>query len=82
MVSAPSNADGSPPSPQPALPGEFVSEELRSDCARFLDEQRRLVGLRRKVPPESTAWVPGRSESQHRPAGQSPPNSRLAQLGQ
>jgi hypothetical protein len=70
MNSGPSNAAGSPPSPEPGLPGEFVSEELRTDCARFLDEQRRLVGLRRELLPESVAWVPRRPEGHHLPPGQ------------
>jgi len=77
MTFGPSHAAGSPLSPERELPGEFVSEELRTDCARFLNEQRRLVGLRRELPPDSAAWVPG----QRRPAGQSPPNSRSAQRG-
>jgi hypothetical protein len=25
----------------PELPGEFVSDELRNDCVRFLDELKR-----------------------------------------
>src|SRR5207342_354929 len=58
--SAPSYAAGSPPSPESELPGEFVSEDLRADCARFLNEQRRLIGFRRDLAPESAAWVPGR----------------------
>jgi hypothetical protein len=78
MNSGPSRAARSPLSPEPVLPGEFVSEQLRTDCARFLDEQRRLVGLRRKLPPEGAAWVPGL----RRPAGQSPPNSRAEHSGQ
>jgi hypothetical protein len=93
MNSGPSHADGSPPSPEPELPGEFVSEELRTDCARFLDEQRRLVELRRNLPPESAAWVrcPGRvsdpacpdviAEGPDGAAAQSP-NTRAAQAGQ
>jgi hypothetical protein len=74
MNSGPIHGAASPPLSQPELPGEFVSEQLRSDCARFLDEQRRLLGLRRESPPESSAWVPGRSEGRHRPAGSSPPS--------
>ncbi len=74
MNFGPIHAAGSTPGPQPELPGEFVSEELRSDCARFLDEQRRLLGLRRELPSESSAWVPNRSEGRHRPAGSSPPS--------
>jgi hypothetical protein len=34
-----------PPESAP-LPGEFVSEELRGDTARFLDELHRRVGSR------------------------------------
>lgn len=82
MTFGPSHAAGSPLSPERELPGEFVSEELRTDCARFLNEQRRLVGLRRELPTESAAWVPGPAEGQRRPAGQAPPNSRSAQSGQ
>jgi hypothetical protein len=83
---------GSPPSPEPELPGEFVSEDLRADCARFLSEQRALIGLRRGLSPESAAWVPGRMsdppcpevipESRGRAVTQSPPNSRSEHSGQ
>jgi hypothetical protein len=45
----------------PELPGEFVSEDLRADCARFLNEQRRLIGFRRDLVQERAAWVPGRT---------------------
>ena len=92
MNSGPSHATGSPSSPESELPGEFVSEDLRVDCARFLNELRRLVGLRRELPPESASWVPGRvsdsacadviAEGRDGVAGQSPPNSRAAQAGQ
>jgi hypothetical protein len=51
---------GSSPSPEPALPGEFVSDDLREDCARFLQEQRALIALRRELSPESAAWALGR----------------------
>ena len=61
VSSGPSHTAGSPPSPEPELPGEFVSEDLRADCARFLSEQRRLIGFRRDLAPESAAWVPGRT---------------------
>jgi hypothetical protein len=71
MNSGPSHAAGSPPSPEPNLPGEFVSEDLRNDCARFLDELRRVVGLRRELPSERAAWTPARPSDP-----QSPPNSR------
>jgi hypothetical protein len=44
--------------------------------ARFLREQRALIGLRRELPPKSAPWVPGGA------AAQSPPNSRSAHAGQ
>jgi hypothetical protein len=31
-----------------ALPGHFVSDEHRSDCARFLDEMRTRIERRRQ----------------------------------
>jgi hypothetical protein len=37
-----------PGSPE-ALPGEFVSDEHRSDCARFLDEVRSRIDHRRQA---------------------------------
>ena len=43
--------------PEPELPGEFVSEELRADCARFLDELRALVHHRTELPREGASWV-------------------------
>ena len=61
----------------PELPGEFVSDELRNDCARFLDELRRLVELRHEPAPESAAWAPGRLSDP-----QAAPNSRSAHSGQ
>ena len=60
MNSGPSEAAGSPPIPKPDLPGHFVSEGLQADCARFLDELRARIMFRRQLPPERTAWVPGR----------------------
>jgi hypothetical protein len=77
MNVGPSHAGGSSPSPDPELPGEFVSDELRNDCARFLDELRRLVELRRQPAPDSAAWAPGRVSDP-----QAAPNSRSAQSGQ
>ncbi len=92
MSSGPSREADSPPPQEPEPPGEFVSEELRSDCARFLKELRALVGLRSALPPESAAWVPARARDRARPdvtaegrrgtAAQPPPNSRSAQSGQ
>jgi hypothetical protein len=55
----------------PELPGEFVSDELRNDCVRFLHELRRLVELRRQPTPDNAAWDAGRLSDP-----QSPPNSR------
>ena len=77
MNVGPSHAAGSPPSPDPGLPGEFVSDDLRNDCARFLDELRRRVELRPELTPDSGAWAPGRLSDP-----QPPPNSRSAQRGQ
>ena len=36
----------------PEPPGVFVSDELRSDCERFLHDVKRLVRLRRDREPE------------------------------
>jgi hypothetical protein len=58
---------GSPPTPEPPLPGEFVSEELRADCARFLGEQRALIALRCELAPESAAWASRRVNDPARP---------------
>ena len=76
MNVGPNHAAGSPPSHEPELPGEFVSDDLRDDCARFLHELKRLVELRRELTPDSAAWAPGPSDRQP------PPNSRSAQSGQ
>lgn len=83
---------GSPSSPKPELPGEFVSEDMRDDCARFLNELRALIGLRRELPPESAAWVPGCvsdpacpdviAEGRGEAEAQSPPNSRAVRRRQ
>jgi hypothetical protein len=76
MNVGPSRGAGSP-SPERELPGEFVSDDLRNDCARFLDELRRLVELRRELTPDSAAWAPGRSSDP-----QAPSNSEAAHRGQ
>jgi hypothetical protein len=74
---------GSLPPPEP--PGEFVSEVLRTDCARFLDELRAQIGRRRERP-ESTGWVPSRVSDPARPdviaEDQSLPNSHSSHSGQ
>ena len=31
-----------------AVPGHFVSDDLRDDCVRFLDQVRRMVDCRRE----------------------------------
>jgi hypothetical protein len=77
MNVGPSHTAGSSPSPERELPGEFVSDDLRNDCARFLDELRRLVELRRELTPDSAACAPGRLSDP-----QAPSNSRPAQAGQ
>jgi hypothetical protein len=58
VKSGPDPEAASSPSPEPELPGEFVSEDMRADCARFLDELRALVRRRRELPEETSAWVP------------------------
>jgi hypothetical protein len=50
------------PARESELPGEFVSEDLRTDCARFLEELRALIGRRADLPAASTGWVPGPAE--------------------
>ena len=62
--------------PEPELPGEFVSEELRADCARFLEELRALVRHRTELPRGGSSWV--RDDGKN----QSLLNSRSAQRGQ
>ena len=77
MIVGPSHAAGSRPTPEPELPGEFVSDDLRNDCARFLDELRRRVELRRELTPDNPAWTTGRLSDP-----QAPPNASSAQGGQ
>ena len=50
---------GQSPSPEPEIPGDFVSENLRADCARFMDELRELVKIRQEEQPPGTAWLQG-----------------------
>jgi hypothetical protein len=50
--------------PGPELPGEFVSEELRADCARFLEELRVLVRHRSELPRKGAPWVRDDGENQ------------------
>ena len=43
---------------RPNLPGDFVSEELRADCTRFLEAIHALVGRRAEMLGAKTGWVP------------------------
>ena len=52
----------SAPAGESEPPGEFVTEDLRADCARFLEELRAQIEGRADLPPGSTGWVPGRLE--------------------
>jgi hypothetical protein len=57
VISGPGNQPESQRVRQPEPPGEFVSEALRADCMRFLDELR--TQLHRRVVSEHPAgWVP------------------------
>lgn len=51
MISGPSREGEPARLPARELPGEFVSEDLRDDCARFLDELRTVI-QHRFEPPE------------------------------
>lgn len=51
---APTSETSAPESPE-APPGHFLSDQLASDCARFLEEARALA--RRRA--EATAKSPG-----------------------
>ena len=42
------------------LPGHFVSPELRSDCARFLDDVKNIVARRRDAKPAAQPPKTGR----------------------
>ena len=57
MTAGPSEQPKKPAAGRPELPGEFVSEELRADCARFLEDLRALVGHRAE-PSARAGWVP------------------------
>jgi hypothetical protein len=43
------NARPLEPGSPDAVPGDFVSDEHRSDCARFLDELRSRIDRRRQA---------------------------------
>jgi hypothetical protein len=55
----PNNSPESVTAPESDPPGEFVSEDLRADCARFLEELRVQIKGRVDLLPGSTGWVPG-----------------------
>ena len=59
VISGPSEQPETPPARESEPPGEFVSENLRADCTRFLEELRALVRRRADLPAASTGWVPG-----------------------
>ena len=59
IISGPSEQPETPPAREPEPPGEFVSEDLRADCTRFLEAIHALVGRRAEMlGPAKTGWVP------------------------
>jgi hypothetical protein len=60
MKSGPEPEAASSRAPRPELPGDFVSEDLRTDCARFLDDVRTRTALRRE-PRVTGNWLPTRA---------------------
>lgn len=76
----PSEQPKRPTAHEPELPGDFVSEDLRADCLRFLEELRALIGRRAELLAASAGWVPeGRqSGSDHPSAGEPPTTNRGA----
>jgi hypothetical protein len=58
MEFGPARDTDASPTAEPALPGEFVTDEMRADCARFLAELRALVRLRRELPEDGSSWMP------------------------
>jgi hypothetical protein len=59
-ISGPTDEPDTPAAGERDLPGDFVSEDLRADCARFLDELRTLIGRRAELPLADADWVPRR----------------------
>jgi len=59
VIPGPSEQPQTPPAREPEPPGEFVSEDLRADCTRFLEDLRALVGRRAESPAAEYGWVPG-----------------------
>jgi hypothetical protein len=47
VKSGPEPEATSSPAAEPELPGEFVSEAMRADCARFLHDLRARTTIRR-----------------------------------
>src|SRR5262245_46371479 len=80
----PSEQPKRPTAHEPELPGDFVSEDLRADCLRFLEELRALIGRRAELLAASAGWVPeGRqSGSDHPSAGGPPTTNRGASVQQ
>jgi hypothetical protein len=60
---------------EPELPGDFVSEDLRADCIRFLEELRALIGRRAELLAGSAGWVPEgrRDDGSDHPSMREPP---------
>jgi hypothetical protein len=53
------NVDPEPSAPDEfELPGDFVTDDLRADCARFLDELHALIDRRAQMPVGDGEWVP------------------------
>jgi hypothetical protein len=57
VISGPGNQAESAPERESAPPGEFVSDELRADCARFLEELRSQLDRRDEARLED-GWIP------------------------
>jgi hypothetical protein len=60
VIPGPNEQPEKPPGARtPNLPGDFVSEELRADCTRFLEAIHALVGRRAEMlGAAKTGWVP------------------------
>jgi hypothetical protein len=58
LISGPTDGQPSQPDDARGVPGEFVSADLHDDCARFLDEVRRMIGSRRDRPIGRHDWIP------------------------
>jgi hypothetical protein len=60
VIPGPNEQPEKPPGARtPNLPGDFVSEELRADCTRFLEAIHALVARRAEMlGAAKTGWVP------------------------